>query len=71
MARIVKVKKIDSSFFYKWMVKRVILISNQSAKLSEFFAWDFVNNLDSFYRGYYRFLMFFSNSSGDKYPIEE
>ena len=35
------------------------------------FGRDFVNNLDSFYRGYYRFLMFFSNSSGDKYPIEE
>ena len=43
----------------------------RESNLFPFFCWDFVNNLDSFYRGYYRFFIFFSNSSGDKYPIEE
>ena len=55
----------------KWKENRTSFCFFYWAKSSNFFAWDFVNNLDSFYRGYYRFLMFFSNSSGDKYPIEE
>ena len=32
---------------------------------------EFVNLLDHFYRGYQRKLQDFSNSIGDKYPIEE
>ena len=34
-------------------------------------SWEFVNLLDYFYRGYQRKLQDFSNSIGDKYPIEE
>ena len=32
---------------------------------------EFVNLLDHFYRGYQRELVLFSNSFGDRYPIEE